>query len=536
MGRATRRKSVKRQSRLAFTPVASSSPGIERSPGSEKAATLSYGETPKSSVWAKPIPKPPAIFTKEQPSSDQDSDQDSDEESVRAPSSARRAVKRALIEEDDDDDDEEFDDELVISSPIKRRRRNIEQHRDSSSPPRNRDEQDRHDLEEDLEDLHESTTMKTRTRGRAVDSDRAKRQQQLEMLRRRRKRDKSVEIIDSSSASGSEEADLNGSDQEEEPEKEGEWYGGIKQQDSDIESALSEDLDEYDKDFVEDDENGELGVPDDLADMPLEFTRHRYKRLSDHFRDVVEWMVHNKLNPAFPRDHAVYKIAFAKVNDEVMGLAGSQLISSAWNVNFKRALEARPNIEITTFPTVAAHSCDACNRSGHPASFDLRFDGKPYLLETLEPVTDDDSSDEEDSDESEEPGNFDREGNPIPDETTHFYLGRHCKSNATRAHTLIHWRFHLNEWIIDYLKHKGIFDDSRIIEREHWSLKRREKYANEVVDTMDEVGEVKKLWKDFNTNLKAARETKVSVLPGFLFFSPRSKMGLIGPFILQGID
>ncbi|EDN03442.1 predicted protein [Histoplasma mississippiense (nom. inval.)] len=220
-----------------------------------------------------------------------------------------------------------------------------------------------------------------------------------------------------------------------------------------------------------------LGAPDELNDIPFEFTRHRYKRLRDHFKDVVEWMVHNKLNPAFPRDDVVYRVAFSKVNDEVMGLAGSQLISSAWNRDFRKALEARPGLNVTLYPISMGHSCDACNKTNHPASFDIKLDGKPYLLETLEPISDDD---EEDDDET------------------------------TMAHTLIHWRYHLKEWIVDYLQRKGIFSDAEILERERWSQKRRTKYANQVVDDMEEVAEINRLWRDFNTNLKTAREAKES--------------------------
>jgi hypothetical protein len=205
------------------------------------------------------------------------------------------------------------------------------------------------------------------------------------------------------------------------------WYGPPGQEDgSDIESEIPEDLDGYEEDFVLQDDDSKLGAPADLNDIPFEFTRHRYKRLKDHFKDVVEWMVHNKLNPAFPRNDAVYQVAFAKVKDEVTCLAGSQLISSAWNIDFKRALEARPEIEVTLYPITEGHSCDACNKTNHPASFDIRFDGKPYLLETLESVSDDDSDDSGEQTENSytESGNVDRDGNPIPGSETHFYLGR----------------------------------------------------------------------------------------------------------------
>lgn len=77
------------------------------------------------------------------------------------------------------------------------------------------------------------------------------------------------------------------------------------------------------------------------------------------------------------------------------------------------------------------------------------------------------------------------------------------------AHTLIHWRFHLNDWVVDHLARQGVLDDQQIVERSHWSHKRQTKYANCVVDMMEASGEIEKLWRDFHINLKAAREIKV---------------------------
>lgn len=77
------------------------------------------------------------------------------------------------------------------------------------------------------------------------------------------------------------------------------------------------------------------------------------------------------------------------------------------------------------------------------------------------------------------------------------------------AHTLTHWRYHLNEWVTDYLDHQGILSDKNILERSHWSQRRKEKYANEVVAMMIETGEIQKLWRDFHLTLKSARESTV---------------------------
>lgn len=83
---------------------------------------------------------------------------------------------------------------------------------------------------------------------------------------------------------------------------------------------------------------------------------------------------------------------------------------------------------------------------------------------------------------------------------------------ADMAHTLIHWRFHLNEWVTDYLDDKGILDDEEILQRSHWSQRRKERYANETLAMMIETGEIQKLWRDFHINLRAARQSMVSLL------------------------
>ena len=135
--------------------------------------------------------------------------------------------------------------------------------------------------------------------------------------------------------------------------------------------------------------------------MPLEFTRHGHKKPIEHFKDMVEWMIHNKLNPAFARHDPIYQIAVRKLDDEVQGYSGSKFLSSAWNADFLKALKARPELSRLDVPTMFDHKCDACNRSGHPAKHQLIFSGKPYNRDTLENLTDNDN-DEEDDDEDKE--------------------------------------------------------------------------------------------------------------------------------------
>ncbi|KAJ5351393.1 hypothetical protein N7452_000367 [Penicillium brevicompactum] len=427
-----------------------------------------------------------------------------DENEIVAPSTARKRRTRNPIDVKESDDS----DQPVASSPMKRLRRGPEiDNAQLPHTPRHTSKQSKLDIEEDLVDLQDSVVKDTRTRGRNVESARDKRLKQLEVLRRRR-----AGLKEQSEDDAEEDAEgTSGSDIEEvmnraSPSGQGLWKH--HDENSDVESTIdpNEDLDRYEDDFVLEDDKDDLGVP--TEEIPFEFTRHAYKQPKEYFRDVIGWMVHNKLNPAFPRSDAMYEMAFMKLEDEVKGRAGSQLISSVWTPGFVYSLQARPHMDVSAYPTEENHSCDACRRSGHPASADMRLFGKPYSLQTLEPLNDDDDSDSnDDSNKSTNDGNDrDRNGHVIPDEHVHFYLGKQCKSRAVLAHTLTHWRHHLNEWVIDHLDRIGLMDDDEVLKRNNLSIKRRTRHANQVLDRMVFTGEVDKLWRDFHLNLKSARE------------------------------
>lgn len=254
------------------------------------------------------------------------------------------------------------------------------------------------------------------------------------MLRRRRAGEKDVSEDEAEDEEEDEEED---DDDESQPRYASttriDWDDYSKTRDradSDAESIVeaNEDLDADDSSFVE--EDGELGVPGDVnVSVPFEFSRHRTKTTRDCFRDVVEWMVHSKLNPAFNRNDDVYLFAFIKVKDEVVGRAASQLISTVWNPDFVNTLRARPHLEVTGHSLDDNHTCDACNRSKHPASSDLKFTGKPYSEETLEPLYDSDDSDSDSSDTCDKDENGpdrDRNGHILPSEDRHYYLGRYA--------------------------------------------------------------------------------------------------------------
>ncbi|KAI5306022.1 Neuropathy target esterase [Ascosphaera pollenicola] len=500
---------------------------------------------------------------------------DTDSDDVKPATSNKTKAKQS---EDAIDHSEGSEDDIIASSQPQRRRRSgrehsneplEEPHGDDDLKPhtprlkrglmrpqegsheergaaRGDEERDQNqlDLEDDLDFLEDSAVKDTRTRGTVANSAKAKRMAYLDQLRKRRtgkKRQKEE------SSTSTEEEELEDGAQED-SKKTGPEEQHDTSSDDDDESQPDqsiEDLDQDDSDFVvESDPDDTLGAPDSEAVLPLKFSRHKYKKLSEYFRDVVEWMVHNQLNPAFPRDDPVYQMAFNKINDEAMGKTKSQYISSAWSSQFIRALEARPVLESQDSSGQA--SCDACGRSSHYGRFKIVLKGKPYSLQTLRPLTDgedeepgeeeaeeqDRSEGEEDEHESSESDSqseddqrnedgaegesdeeddqeYDRQGNPIPPEGTSFRVGTNaisqCHHNALSAHAVIHWRYELNEWVVGWLEENQILTKKEIRRRRKWSVKLQTDFANEVVDFMIESKEVQRLWKDFRRSGRRVR-------------------------------
>ena len=298
-----------------------------------------------------------------------------------------------------DGNDDSSSDDIVVTPA--RRRRSTAQILPSSQKSGEFPANDSEDLEDEVNDLQGSDTelRSTRTRGRQVNSARSIRQQKLEELKRRRAglRDGSEE---ENEYSQSEVANESGP----EPIHHAMRRGG--------------DLDEYEEDFVDDDDQT-LGVELDAEALrrtiPIEFTRHANKKTIEHFKDEVEWMVHNKLNPAFKRHDEIYEVAHRKLDDEFKAYAGSKYISAVWNPEFDAALRSRPDIYVTPIPTMLEHKCDACRRANHPPKHKVTFAGKPYDRHTLEPIV---HEDDDDSDESSS------EGNDSPEDEQDFFLGR----------------------------------------------------------------------------------------------------------------
>jgi hypothetical protein len=83
-----------------------------------------------------------------------------------------------------------------------------------------------------------------------------------------------------------------------------------------------------------------------------------------------------------------------------------------------------------------------------------------------------------------------------------------CRANAQQAHTLIHWKYALNEWVVDQLETEDYLTPEKLAEREKMKAKQRRDYANNLVDEWERNGVIKSLYGDFKRQLEAARESK----------------------------
>ncbi|KAI0430466.1 hypothetical protein F5Y09DRAFT_307582 [Xylaria sp. FL1042] len=495
---------------------------------------------------------PPTQIASKPHASDASDSKDSNEEprtgNPRSSQSVSTRLQRTIIL---DDSDEEESEPPRLSSPRKRRHRHssvisLDDSDDApilqSNPVKRLSRPQFVELDDSEEDIispskkrrilhHSSPSMSINNRtpgklkrlGAAASSPikkphkghRSEKQKKMELLRRRRAGEKIDQLTSSESSSGEEEkrgiydSDSEGDlevlktfdDEEEEEEVVKEQPAPLKGKPKrKSEQSKDKDNSESDlEDFVTDDDDAPLGAP---VDIPLEFTSHAHKPLKDQFPFVVEWLVHNRINPAFERKDPVYINAWRKVDDEVSGLANSKFTSSAWKQDFNRALKSRPRLE--SFPLARLGSyetCEACGRSGHPSTFKIIFSGSPYYKDTLAEV----ESDSEDDDGDNDRASVDSRGMTLPPTTKEWSVGAVCRSNAETAHSLLHWKHALKEWVEERLDDEGWMSPEKLSEREKMKAKHRRALANNIVDEWQKWDVVSALYGDFKDALKNAR-------------------------------
>lgn len=182
-----------------------------------------------------------------------------------------------------------------------------------------REEQEREDLEEDLEFLGSSDMRSTREKPAQSARKRA-----LEALKKRRASKREISSSQTAPPSSCAVPELSEDEilvenESEEQEQEVDTY------DADADIFREDEEDQY---FIASDVDESLGVPD--AAIPIEYTRYASMKASELFKFAVEWMVQKKLNPAFAATDPVYRLTFTKLDREVASMADSNFVSSVW--------------------------------------------------------------------------------------------------------------------------------------------------------------------------------------------------------------
>ncbi|KAH6680479.1 hypothetical protein B0J14DRAFT_266438 [Halenospora varia] len=515
---------------------------------SSRQKAIEYEDDSEDSGASQFVSKEVPIFTGNSVSLDSDEE----EAPVKSSSMGKRAnslgnrPNLAIRIDDDDDDDDDDDEDIVTSSPARKRRAPITLNDDSEgiSPTKRKrspseekddDEEDivsptkrrksirQDDSDSDLPPLSNiparkkkgSSSQEPETPGRYTRQQKAKRhrtekEKSMEILRRKRLGEKNPQLTSSESESEESEDDnmveLSEFEDEEESDLE------VQTPHQQARSGNDED------DFIIDDEEGNLGVPD--YNIPLEFTRHANKPEKEHFKDMVEWMVQNKLNPAFNKDDPLYKRAFQKLDQKPATLRASKYGSSQWTSDFIHALESRPELIIRDLASGEGFSmrgeirCEACNRSKHQPTFAVQFHGKPYYKDSLEEVEQDD--DESDSDEGSKDDTLNTEttlrneiGIVLPPSDKEWLSGRFCKDKAQRAHLLHHWKFELNQWVIGNLESEGELSPEKLVARDKMTTEKRRQYANRIVDRWEDSKILKDLYRDYKNQVSELEEARL---------------------------
>ncbi|KXJ97666.1 hypothetical protein Micbo1qcDRAFT_230260 [Microdochium bolleyi] len=452
---------------------------------------------------------------------DENEDED-DEDPILPPSSAMRRRRPPRVDLDESDDE--------VVSPAKRRRmqqltpqRAAADSEDESSPKRSKGR------------LLRTPQLSSPTKRERHKGHRTEKQKKMELLRRRRAGEKISQLTDSESEvdddarRGMYDTDSDDGlqvlkefddDEEEEEVEEIEQPSSRSRKKSKKntpprsqkarESEGSEDLD----DFVVEDDDAPLGVP--IA-IPLQFTRQAHLPLKDQFPFVVEWLVHNKIDPKFKRrDDELFTNAWRKLNDEYQGLANSKFASSAWKTEFYRTLKSRPTMDSYEVGTDGAfnNNCEACGRSGHPATWRIIFQGSAYNKSTLEDIESDSDDDDDDDDDSSSDSNgdddadkrsVDSQGMPLQPTGREWHVGAVCNSNAETTHDLLHWKHHLKERVEQELEDEGWNKPAKLKERELMKSKKRRRLVEQIVRDWTDSKFIDKLYAKFKHRLELAQ-------------------------------
>ncbi|BGP32358.1 hypothetical protein JCM10296v2_004139 [Rhodotorula toruloides] len=191
--------------------------------------------------------------------------------------------------------------------------------------------------------------------------------------------------------------------------------------------------------FIVDEEN-----PDDdkFVEEFRESIRGQMQGLRFYLKTYLLYLIHLVIDP--DRDWLAadeeFRTAVHRVNEHLAGHLNSLVTSSAWKPRFRKALEARPSMDMEELDKDSkGDPCEACSMGKARHSFYLfTVSGPKYDRDKLQPIPRSDDSSDSDTDDD------------VPlEKSFEFKLGKMCAARAEVAHILRHWAYNTKERVAD---------------------------------------------------------------------------------------
>ncbi|ESK96993.1 conserved fungal protein [Moniliophthora roreri MCA 2997] len=297
--------------------------------------------------------------------------------------------------------------------------------------PAHEEESSDDDLEPEQPDILDS---RLRTRGKKTEF-----QKNLERLRRK-KQGKPMET------SGSEQED-EGEEEEDSNDNMKPFKGAKPHKHGESDNENGDEAGDEDEvgsdDFIVEDDG-------ETASLPAVFSMESHQDLSHQFKKIFQFLVHIATRSPEDRhdfmlnqieDEEYFSVPLQVMRRKLLGLRDSLVASSVWRPRFKKALDARPVIELVHMD-YAVPGCDACHLGSRMSTYSARVSGSPYDklgYEKSKPASSG-RSDDSDNDNGEEEDER---------KTIEFNLGRFCARRAKVYHDLTHWEYNLFQAIND---------------------------------------------------------------------------------------
>ncbi|KAJ1545927.1 Proline-rich protein 12, partial [Nowakowskiella sp. JEL0078] len=262
-------------------------------------------------------------------------------------------------------------------------------------------------------------------------------------------------------------------------------YSDETQQDDDevISIDTSDDLDENLENFIDDtEENTNVSV-----NLPL--------ILNPRFGSAVFDFENSKREA---ENAEYFRMRLTLVDRKIQGFKNSLVTSTAWHPDFKNALDTYP-LCFTTLsrPNV---TCEACRRTGHPASRLMIFHGYAYDRSTLQDEVNNSDSDnsprlshqnqnqnqpDDQVDTNSELEEYsDDKSNENPDSDNRFLVGRFCYTRALIYHSLHHFMHRFRRIVVKAMKDISVRTGLAFPQSEEQILsKRDEEKVSELANT-----------------------------------------------------